>query len=210
MKGPYGEDLFAVPSEDDLGLDDELDGDLIAQLEAVAQLISIGASSTAMNLKRQIFFVNFGTFDHHGDQLSEHPSKLRELSLGLWKFQSALRHLGVADKVASFTLSDFGRTMSNNGDGTDHAWSTINMMISEAASFQGGKMHGTLPDLRMGESSDSGSKGRFVPKIGMEQMGASLCRWFGIEDQNLTTVFPNLANFKTGAGIESAYLSNVI
>ena len=72
-----------------------------------------------MNFNRQIFFVKFGSFDTHGNQAEEHPILLRELSVALWKFQKALEDMGVHKKVVTFTTSDFGRTIGNNGDGTD-------------------------------------------------------------------------------------------
>ena len=109
--------------------------------------------------------------------------------------------MGVHKKVATFTTSDFGRTIGNNGDGTDHAWSTINLMMSNASKFNGGKFVGDLPDFTMGGDHDirDGGKGRFVPKLAVEQMLASVCDWFGVPETDMETLFPNLKNFKTGS-----------
>ena len=209
-KGSYGEGLFSVPTTSQTGMEEDLNGDLVEQLEAVTQLIHLGSNSSKMNFNRQIFFVNFGSFDTHGNQTEEHPILLRELSLALWKFQKALEELGVDDKVATFTSSDFGRTIGNNGDGTDHAWSTINLVMSKSAgtTFNGGKFYGDLPNLTMGGSDDirDGGKGRFVPKLSVEQMHSTLCSWFGVPDADIATLFPNLPNFKSGADISSAFL----
>ena len=205
-KGSYNEDLFSVPSESNTGLEEELGGDLIEQLEAVAQLIYMGSSADKMNLNRQIFYVHFGGFDTHGNQDQDHPILLREVSLALHKFQKALEELNVDQKVATFTVSDFGRTISNNGDGTDHAWSSVNMVVSNAAEFNGGKYYGSLPDFTMGGDDDATNKGRFIPKISVDQMNATLCSWFGVPDVDMATLFPNLLNFKTGADISSAFL----
>jgi len=177
-------------------------------LEAVAQLIYLGSSK--MNFNRQVFFVNFGSFDTHGNQAEEHPVLLRELSVALWKFQKALEEMEMDDKVATFTFSDFGRTIGNNGDGTDHAWSTINLVMSKSSgsSFNGGKFYGSLPNLTMGGEDDikDGGKGRFVPKLSVDQMNATLCSWFGVPDTDMITLFPNLENFMTDTEISSAYL----
>jgi uncharacterized protein (DUF1501 family) len=205
-KGSYNEDLFSVPSESNTGLEEELGGDLIEQLEAVAQLIYMGSSADKMNLNRQIFYVHFGGFVTHGNQDQDHPILLREVSLALHKFQKALEELNVDQKVATFTVSDFGRTISNNGDGTDHAWSSVNMVVSNAAEFNGGKYYGSLPDFTMGGDDDATNKGRFIPKISVDQMNATLCSWFGVPDVDMATLFPNLPNFKTGADISSAFL----
>ena len=187
-------------------MEEDLGGDLIEQLEAVAQLIYMGSSADKMNLNRQIFYVHFGGFDTHGNQDQDHPILLREVSLAIYKFQKALEELNVDQKVATFTISDFGRTISNNGDGTDHAWSTINSVVSNASEFDGGKFYGSLPDFTMGGDDDVTSKGRFIPKISVDQMNASLCSWFGVDDSIMTTLFPNLPNFKTDSAIDSAYL----
>jgi len=208
-KGSYDEDLFAIPNESTTGMEEELGGDLIEQLEAVAQLIYMGSSADKMNLNRQIFYVRFGGFDTHGNQDQDHPILLRELSLALWKFQNALEELGVDQKVATFTLSDFGRTISNNGDGTDHGWSTINMVMSNAARFNGGEFYGSLPDFTMGGDDDATNKGRFIPKLCVDQMNATLCSWFDVPDADMTNLFPNLSNFKSGSGIDTAYINQL-
>ena len=206
--GSYGEALFAIPTTSQTGMEEDLDGDLIEKLEAVAQLIYLGSTSSKMNFNRQIFFVKFGSFDTHGNQGEEHPVLLRELSLALWKFQKALEDMGVAGKVATFSLSDFGRTIGNNGDGTDHAWSTINFVMSNVSTFNGGKFYGDLPNFTMGGADDikDSGKGRFVPKLSVDQMNASLCSWFGVPDSDMETLFPNLSKFKSGVDINSAYL----
>ena len=206
--GSYGESLFAIPTTTQTGLQEDLNGDLIENLEAIAQLIYLGSSSSKMNFNRQIFFVKFGSFDTHGNQAEEHPILLRELSVALWKFQKALEELGVHKKVATFTTSDFGRTIGNNGDGTDHAWSTINLLLSDSSVIKGGKFVGDLPDFTMGGDHDirDGGKGRFVPKLAVEQMLSSICSWFGVPDTDMETLFPNLKNFKSGSSINTAYL----
>ena len=208
LKGSYGESLFAIPTTTQTGLQEDLNGDLIENLEAIAQLIYLGSSSSKMNFNRQIFFVKFGSFDTHGNQAEEHPILLRELSVALWKFQKALEELGVHKKVATFTTSDFGRTIGNNGDGTDHAWSTINLLMSDSTIIKGGKFVGDLPDFTMGGDHDirDGGKGRFVPKLAVEQMLSSICSWFGVPDTDMETLFPNLKNFKSGPSINTAYL----
>ncbi len=60
--------------------------------------------------------------------------------------------------------------------------------------------------LLCGGEDDATSKGRFIPKISVDQMNASLCSWFGANDSIMSTLFPNLQNFKTSSAIDSAYL----
>ena len=81
-------------------------------------------------------------------------------------------------------------------------------MMSNASEFKGGKFVGDLPDFTMGGDHDirDKGKGRFVPKLAVEQMLASVCDWFGVPEADMETLFPNLKNFKTDSSIKSAYL----
>ena len=216
-KDSYGNELFSVPTPDEIGLQDGIQGDFIKQLEAVAKLIDMGVqdSFNAGGYNRQIFMVSLGAFDTHSDQLVKHPLLLRELSLGLSKFQSAMEELGHANKVTSFTMSDFGRTLGNNGDGTDHAWGAHHLVmggdgLGNSGNLLGGKMLGQLPDFRLNGSDDYNDKGRIIPSLAQDQLNGSLCRWFGVDDGLMPTIFPNLANFgQTMGDLESAYLSGL-
>ena len=83
------------------------------------------------------------------------------------------------------------------------------MCIRDSSStIRGGKFIGDLPNLTMGGEHDiqDGGKGRFVPKLAVEQMLASVCDWFGVPDTDMLTLFPNLKNFKSGSPINTAYL----
>ncbi len=60
-------------------------GNLSAQLKMIARMIA----RSALGLKRQIFFCSLGSFDSHGDQVTEHPPLLCEISQALHAFYSA-------------------------------------------------------------------------------------------------------------------------
>jgi len=213
----YGNSLFSIPSPSDLDFYDELDGGLIEELEAIAKMIDIGANNAfdGSEHNRQIFMVNLGSFDTHSGQNKKHPLLLRELSLALGKFQEALEEKGHANKVTTFTMSDFGRTMSNNGDGTDHAWGAHQSVIggdglNSAGNLNGGQMIGTLPDITLDGADDYGSKGRIIPTTAQDQLNATLCKWFGVDDALMPTIFPNLENFGTVSDdADSAYLKDL-
>ncbi len=214
--GSYGEALFAKPSANDLGFDNEIKGGLIKQLEAVAKMIELGARDafSTGGYHRQIFTVRLGGFDTHATQTDKHPLLLREISLALWKFQKAMEELGHANKVTTFTMSDFGRTVSNNGDGTDHAWGAHHIVMGgdgagDTGNFKGGQMLGALPEMTLGGADDYSSKGRIIPTISQDQLNATLCNWFGVDEALMPVVFPNLQNFKTGSDLESAYLNTL-
>ncbi|MCG7981488.1 MAG: DUF1501 domain-containing protein [Candidatus Thiodiazotropha lotti] len=209
--GSYGEALFDIPTAVQLGFSQSIRGNLIRQLEAVAKMIHLGASGNlGAEFNRQIFFVELGGFDTHATQVSQHPLLLRELSLGLWKFQKAMEELGYADSVTSFTMSDFGRTLSFNGDGTDHAWGSHQLIMGgygsgDSGTLRGGQMIGELPEMILSGNDDYSNKGRMIPTLSQDQVNAPLTQWFGVDQSQIPDLFPNIRNFQTGAGIETAF-----
>ena len=173
---------------------------LAKQLRSIAELIAIRES---LGMKRQIFFASAGGWDTHSNQLSKHSGLLSKLNNALFSFQRTLGELGVEESVTTFTASEFGRTLTSNGDGTDHAFSTDYMVMGGAV--DGGKIHGEriqYSDVAEGEHwgqklfspQDVGS-GRFIPKYSTEQYGATLAKWMGINATDLNSIFPNLTNF---------------
>lgn len=217
-KDIYGGDLFSVPDKSTTGFGDEIGGGLISELEAVAKMIDIGAKnafSAGAEHNRQIFMIKLGGFDTHSAQASKHPLLLRQLSLALGKFQNAMEELGHANKVTTFTMSDFGRSLSNNGDGTDHAWGAHHIVMGGdgslgAGNLNGGKMLGTLPDLTLDGDDDFNAQGRIIPSLAQDQLNASICRWFGVDNTLMPTIFPNLTNFALTPGADAnGYLNNL-
>lgn len=159
------------------------------QLHQVARTIKAHAALDA----RQIFFVRLGSFDTHNAELSTQATLLNVLSANLDAFWRAMNEIGMQNDVTLFTMSDFGRTLGSNGDGSDHAWGNHHLVLGGAVR---GGWHGRMPELALGGADDVG-QGRIVPTTSTDQYGATLARWFGIDDAGLNTVFPNLKNFPT-------------
>lgn len=164
---------------------------LASALRMTAQMI---AARDVLDVKRQTFFIGMGDFDTHGAQLDRHPELLAQLSSALQAFYNATVEMGLSDKVTTFTASDFGRTLTSNGDGTDHAWGSHQLIVGDAV--QGGDIYGTMPSLAIDSNDDIG-EGRIIPTTAMDQYGATLSGWFGLDASNYADVFPNLANFNT-------------
>ncbi len=165
------------------------DTSLSKQLAAVAKTISVQAR---LSTQRQVFFVSMGGFDTHDNQLSTHPALLSTLAQGLSEFNDAMNELGMADKVTSFTMSDFGRTLTSNGDGTDHGWAGNQIVMGGAV--RGGDIYGELLTQHLGGPQDTG-RGRLIPRVANEQYFATLAQWFGVPKSELVDIFPNLKNF---------------
>jgi len=166
---------------------------LALQLQQVAKLI---AARDTFGVKRQVFFVSLGGFDTHTGQLNTQVNLLTQVGDAMKSFYDATAALGVADKVTSFTLSDFGRTFKPAaGGGSDHAWGNHHFIMGGAV--KGGAMYGTFPSLALTGPDDVSSEGRWLPSTSVDQYAATLASWFGVTDAQLSTVLPNLAAFPT-------------
>jgi uncharacterized protein (DUF1501 family) len=164
--------------------------DLAAQLRVVARMI---AARTGLGAKRQVFFVQLGGFDTHDNQLINQPELHTQLAEALKYFYDAMNTLQVANQVTTFTASDFGRTLSSNGDGSDHGWAGHHFIMGGAV--QGKRFYGTFPQMGLGNADDIGS-GRTVPTTSVDQYAATLARWFGVtSDTDLKLVLPNIGEF---------------
>ncbi len=80
------------------------------------------ATREELGMKRQIYFVEYGGWDHHDEVLNAQTEMLQYLSDGLNEFNTVLESLNAADCVTTFVSSEFGRTLTSNGNGSDHAW----------------------------------------------------------------------------------------
>jgi len=158
------------------------------QLKDVVEGIS---ARSGMNKKRQTFFVLAGGWDHHSS-LDPHPSMLAQLSQAIGEFQAAIAGMGMEDQVTLFSSSDFGRTLSPNGGGSDHAWGGNQFVVGGAV--RGGQVFGEYPELALGSLLDSG-RGRLVPTTSVDQYFAELALWMGVSKANLAQVLPNIGRF---------------
>ena len=161
------------------------------QLQQVAQVI---AARSALGVQRQIFFVSYGGFDTHADQLPQQVQLLTYVSQSMSAFFQATQELGVANQVTAFTLSEFSRTLEpgSNG-GSDHAWGSHQLVLGGAV--QGNQIYGTFPTLALGGPDDADQNGRWIPTTALDQYAATLATWFGVPAVNLPSIFPNLTNF---------------
>jgi uncharacterized protein (DUF1501 family) len=162
---------------------------LAQQLAMVAKLIAV---RDELDMSRQIFFVAAGGFDTHDRQADDQPDLLADVSASIAAFHAATVELGVATQVTTFTQSDFGRTLTSNGDGTDHGWGGHQLVVGDAV--RGRDIFGVMPRLEIGGPDDAGA-GRIVPTISVDQFAATLAKWFGVADAQLDAIAPNLRNF---------------
>lgn len=160
-----------------------------SQLRRAAELISV---RQALGLRRQIFFCSLGGFDTHDAQMADQPQLLAGLSRAVKAFHAASVELGVESDVTTFAATEFGRSLTSNGDGSDHGWG--NHLFVLGGAVRGRRVFGAVPDLSP-DSQDIAGDGNLIPRVAVDQYGATLGRWFGVPDDALDLVFPNLHAF---------------
>lgn len=174
-------------------------GGLSQSLRQIARIISV---RDAFSAPRQTFFITVGGWDHHDDVLENQAAMLPPVSAALREFRDALIELGVLDRVTTFTISDFGRTLTSNGKGSDHGWGGHHLVMG--GSVRGGQFYGDYPELSPSSALDVG-RGIYAPTTAADEYFAELATWFGVSGSDLELVLPNVRNF-VGTGSESAPL----
>lgn len=165
------------------------------QLKDIAKYISLRVQT---GVGRQVFFCGLGGFDTHSAQDWNHWNLLQQVSQAMKAFYDATNEMGVANRVTTFTLSDFGRSLQPSGTGTDHGWGSHYFVMG--GSVNGGELYGQFPLLNQNDSAYNpdafaDTRGVLLPTTSLAQYGATLAKWFGAPTPQLTSVFPELANF---------------
>lgn len=166
---------------------------LASQLNVVARII---AARSVLGVGRQIFFVSTGGYDTHSNQPAALAGLHATLAAALRAFYDTTVELGVENSVTAFTASDFGRTLTVNGDGTDHGWGAHHMVVGGA--LNGAQILGDPPPPATNHAQDSGN-GRLIPVVAVEQYAGAMARWFGLSDSEIVDAMPGAANFDLNA-----------
>ncbi|MFT6289040.1 MAG: hypothetical protein ACJAYC_000698 [Halieaceae bacterium] len=163
-----------------------------AQLSAVARTMAV---RDVLGASRQVFFVGLGGFDTHSAQANTLPALQQDISDSMAALYNATVELDIAQEVTSFTAADFGRTLTVNGDGTDHGWGGHHFVVGGAV--KGGDIYGDMPVAELGHGQDSGN-GRLIPSVSVEQFAAPMGAWYGLNPTEMNVALPGLANFPGG------------
>jgi cullin-associated NEDD8-dissociated protein 1 len=191
----------AVLSSERLGMHVDqvtLTTDYVAETELAKQLRQVAklmATRDVRKAERDFFYVSIGGFDTHDDTNEVLDEKFTEIDDALAGFVAELVGQSVFDQTVIVTSSEFGRTLTSNGAGTDHAWAGNHFVLGGAIS--GGKIFNDFPSsLLEGNEQDAG-RGRLIPKYPWESMMVPVAEWMGGDPNSdgFARVFPNLQNF---------------
>ena len=108
-----------------------------SKLRNVAEIL---AARSVLGMNRQIFFVSRGGWDHHNEVILSQENLFTEINDAIESFWNKHGTLGMQNDVVLFTASDFGRTLTSNGRGSDHAWGGNAFMLG--GSVNGGNCCG--------------------------------------------------------------------
>ena len=170
---------------------------LSAQLKMVARAV---AGHTALGHTRQTFFVHVGGWDHHDDVINNMAEMMPMVSGAIAAFFATLQELGLDQVVTLFTASDFGRTLTSNGAGSDHAWGGNHLVAGGAVA--GSRIYGQFPDLYEENPLDVG-RGRLIPSTSVDAYFAELALWLGVSKANLPLVLPNIERFYSLSSVDN-------
>jgi uncharacterized protein (DUF1501 family) len=179
-----------------------------AQCFQVAKILTVTRNKSQGN--RHIFILSQGGYDTHGEQADAHPALLDGLSKAISALWKSIKGLGLANNVTIATMSEFARTMvENGGKGTDHAWGNEQFVIGGSGILKGGRDFSTIgyfPQLRgpgtaisVDEAGNlqtywTAGQGRWIPSTSHKQYGATFMNWLNpnFTYTELNEIFPNL------------------
>jgi len=159
---------------------------------SLAMIARVAGANGKLGTKRQVFFVQIGGWDHHDGLVAKQQTMLATVSKALGFFWTALGELGLRNNVTLFTASDFARTLTSNGDGSDHAWGGNHMAMGGAVAggyVLGDKTQGYYPDLQNVATIDTG-QGRLIPGVAVDEYAHDLLSWFGVTASDMDYVLP--------------------
>jgi len=164
---------------------------LSRSLRMIAKII---AAREALGFTKQIFFIDYGGWDNHDELLNNQAALLTEVDRAMTEFNTVMEEIEMQDCVVTFSMSEFSRTLTSNGNGTDHAWG--GNVFAMGGPVNGNRMFGQYPDLTLGSNLDLYG-GIMLPTTANDLYFAELALWFGVSPSELPVLLPNLGNFYT-------------
>lgn len=172
------------------GLYDIANNPLAEQLHHVANMISGG-------LKSKVYVLNINGFDTHDLQVSvgdttqgTHADLVKRLSDAIASFQADLAAIGIEERVAGMTFSEFGRQVASNASlGTDHGDAAPLFLFGTCLDFS---IMGPNPVIGNSIVNQAG-----IPmQIDFRDVYASVLKdWFGVATSDIQALFEHTVTF---------------
>ncbi|MEO8617530.1 MAG: DUF1501 domain-containing protein, partial [Luteolibacter sp.] len=166
---------------------------LADQLKMVAKTI---AGRNNLGQRRNTFFINYGGFDHHSGLIANQAAMLPIVNGAVKAFYDTLAAIGAENEVVLYSASDFGRTLTSNSQGSDHAWGGNQFVLG--GQVKGKQIYGSYPDLYQDSLLDVG-RGRLIPTTSVDEFFAEMALWLGVSKTDLPLVLPNISRFYSAA-----------
>jgi len=173
-----------------IGLYDVANNPLAEQMHHVANMIHGG-------LKTKVYVLNINGFDTHDSQVTStdpeqgaHADLIWRLSDAISSFQQDLQALGIADRVAGMTFSEFGRQIASNASfGTDHGDAAPMFLFGTCLDFQIMGPNPVIGDTIVNQEG--------IPmQIDFRDVYASVLKdWFGVSAANVQSLFEHTVTF---------------
>ncbi|MES2657295.1 MAG: DUF1501 domain-containing protein [Verrucomicrobiota bacterium] len=168
---------------------------LANQLKMVAKTI---AGRGSLGQRRNTFFVNYGGFDHHSNLINSQAAMLPVVNGAVKAFYDTMVAIGAQNEVVLYSASDFGRTLTSNSQGSDHAWGGNQFVLG--GQVKGKRIYGTYPDLYQDSALDVG-RGRLIPTTSVDEFFAEMALWLGVPKSSLPLVLPNISRFYSPSSV---------
>jgi len=163
---------------------------LAVNLKYIAQMISGG-------LKTKVYIVNTDGFDTHDSQVSKtdvttgnHADLLKYVSDAIAAFQDDLKLLGLEQKVAGMTYSEFGRQIASNASyGTDHGDAAPMFLFGSCI---GQSVVGSNPQINAQLQKQEG----VAMEIDFRDVYATILKnWFNVDTTEIQNLFEHQVTF---------------
>lgn len=155
--------------------------DLASHLRTIAGLIAGGLST-------RIYYTFQPGYDTHSGQRAGHDNLMAQLSEAVLAFQKDLARQGNAKRVLTFTMSEFGRRVAENGtQGTDHGAGGTSFLFGPG--LKPG-IHGAHPSLTDTIGGGGGSL-KFTADF-RSLYATALEKWLGIPSEPVLGKYPLL------------------
>lgn len=186
----YGKNIYLgkKASKADMAMGTRINSRVVESFKTAAKLIAIAKKK---GFNRIALSIVVPGFDQHSHLKRDHSVRIRGLSIGVDAFMRAMKAKGWLDEVALVSLSDFSRSTTGNGDGSDHAWGGAQFVLGAVNPGNYGK----FPDLEVGGDQDISNRGRLIPTTSYSEYYGKILEWFGASDTEIEHALPERKNF---------------